>query len=52
MGCFSKEEKDAMLMEGYRFDAHLLREEDRKIVEQSERRLPPEPPGGDLADSR
>jgi hemerythrin-like domain-containing protein len=36
MGYFSKEEKDAMLIEGYRFDADLLHEEYRKIVKETE----------------
>jgi hemerythrin-like domain-containing protein len=41
MGYFSKEEKEAMLAEGYRFDAGLLHEEHLKIVEEAERGLPP-----------
>ena len=41
MGQFSKEEKDAMLAEGYRFDAGLLHEEHQKIVEEAEHGLPP-----------
>jgi hemerythrin-like domain-containing protein len=43
MGYFSKEEKEAMLTEGYRFDADLLHEEYRKIVTEEERKLPPKP---------
>ncbi len=43
MGYFSKEEKDAMLTEGYRFDADLLHEEYQKIVQEAESRLPPKP---------
>jgi hemerythrin-like domain-containing protein len=43
MGYFSKEEKDAMLMEGYRFDADLLHEEYRKIVQEKEQTFPPRP---------
>ena len=43
MGYFSKEEKEAMLAEGFRFDADLLHEEYRKIVQEAERRLPPKP---------
>jgi len=43
MGYFSKEEKEAMLMEGYRFDADLLHEEYHKIVKEAERKLPPKP---------
>jgi hemerythrin-like domain-containing protein len=41
MGYFSKEEKEAMLTEGYRFDADLLHEEYQKIVTEAERGLPP-----------
>jgi hemerythrin-like domain-containing protein len=40
MGYFSKEEKDAMLQEGYRFDADLLHEEYRKIVQEKESDFP------------
>jgi hemerythrin-like domain-containing protein len=43
MGYFSKEEKDAMLTEGYRFDADLLHEEYQKTVKEAERGLPPKP---------
>jgi len=43
MGYFSKDEKEAMLMEGYRFDADLLHEEYQEIVKGAERRLPPKP---------
>jgi hemerythrin-like domain-containing protein len=43
MGYFSKEEKEAMLMEGYRFDADLLHEEYEKIVKEAKRTLPPRP---------
>jgi hemerythrin-like domain-containing protein len=43
MSYFSKEEKEAMLMEGYRFDANLLHEEYQKIVKEAERKLPPKP---------
>ncbi|MGE5840346.1 MAG: hemerythrin domain-containing protein, partial [Deltaproteobacteria bacterium] len=43
MGYFSKEEKDAMLNEGYRFDADLLHEEYQKTVQEEEHRLPPKP---------
>mgnify|MGYP001592920230 FL=1 len=43
MGYLSKEEKEAMLMEGYRFDADLLHEEYHKIVKEAERKLPPKP---------
>jgi hemerythrin-like domain-containing protein len=39
MGYFSKEEKDSMLMEGYRFDADLLHEEYQKIIKEAERGL-------------
>ena len=39
MGYFSKGEKDAMLMEGYRFDADLLHEEYKNIVKEAESRL-------------
>jgi hemerythrin-like domain-containing protein len=42
MGYFSKEEKEAMLTEGYRFDADLLHEEYRKIVKGTEILLPHE----------
>jgi len=38
MGYFSKEEKDAMLTEGYRFDADLLHEEYQKTVMSEEKR--------------
>ena len=41
MGYFSKEEKETMLMEGYRFDADLLHEEYQKTVEDAERQIPP-----------
>lgn len=40
MGYFSKEEKDAMLMEGYRFDADLLHEEYQKTVQEKESDFP------------
>jgi hemerythrin-like domain-containing protein len=40
MKYFSKEEKEAMLREGYRFDANLLHEEHQKIVEEAGRGLP------------
>jgi hemerythrin-like domain-containing protein len=40
MGYFSKEEKDAMLMEGYQFDADLLHEEYQKIVQEKESNFP------------
>jgi len=43
MGYFSKEEKETMLSEGYRFDADLLHEEYQEIVKGAERRLPPKP---------
>lgn len=43
MGYFSKDEKDAMLMEGYRFDADLLHEEYQKIVQEKEQTFPPKP---------
>jgi len=43
MGYFSKEEKEAMLQEGYRFDADLLHEEYQKTVKEAERGLPPKP---------
>ena len=43
MGYFSKEEKEAMLSEGYGFDADLLHEEYQKIVKETERTLPPKP---------
>jgi len=43
MGYFSKEEKEAMLTEGYRFDADLLHEEYQKTVKEAERGLPPKP---------
>lgn len=42
MGYFSKEERAAMLTEGYRFDADLLHEEYQKTVQEEERKLPPE----------
>jgi hemerythrin-like domain-containing protein len=37
MGYFSKEEKDAMLREGFEFDQSLIHDKYRQIVEQSER---------------
>jgi len=40
MGYFSKEEKDSMLMEGYRFDADLLHEEYQQIVKETEDAFP------------
>lgn len=40
MGYFSKEEKEAMLTEGYRFDADLLHQEYQKTVEETERGVP------------
>jgi hemerythrin-like domain-containing protein len=40
MEYFSKEEKNAMLAEGYRFDSDLLHEEYQKIVEDEERAFP------------
>jgi hemerythrin-like domain-containing protein len=40
MEYFSKEEKNAMLLEGYRFDADLLHGEYQKIVDGEERALP------------
>jgi hemerythrin-like domain-containing protein len=43
MDYFSKEEKDAMLLEGYRFDADLLHAEYQKTVKEAQHRLPPEP---------
>jgi hemerythrin-like domain-containing protein len=43
MAYFSKEEKDGMLTEGYRFDADLLHEEYQKTVYGAERGLPPKP---------
>jgi hemerythrin-like domain-containing protein len=43
MGYFSKEEKDEMLTEGYRFDADLLHEEYQKTVKEAERGLPLKP---------
>lgn len=43
MGYFSKDEKDAMLMEGYRFDADLLHEEYQKILQEKEQTFPPKP---------
>jgi hemerythrin-like domain-containing protein len=43
MGYFSKEEKEAMLVEGYRFDADLLHEEYQNIVKEAERGLPLKP---------
>jgi len=43
MGYFSKEEKEAMLMEGYRFDADLLHEEYQKTVNEAECTLSPKP---------
>ena len=41
MGYFSKEEKEAMLQEGYRFDADLLHEEYQKAVQEQEHKFPP-----------
>ncbi len=41
MGYFSKEEKEAMLQEGYRFDADLLHEEYQKAVQEQEHEFPP-----------
>jgi hemerythrin-like domain-containing protein len=41
MGYFSKEEKEAMLNEGYRFDADLLHEEYQKTVQEEEGGLLP-----------
>jgi len=43
MGYFSKEEREAMLTEGYRFDADLLHEEYHKRVKGTEILLPHEP---------
>jgi hemerythrin-like domain-containing protein len=43
MEYFSKEEKAAMLLEGYRFDADLLHGEYQDIVEREERSLPHTP---------
>jgi hemerythrin-like domain-containing protein len=43
MGYFSQEEKNAMLAEGYRFDADLLHGEYQSIVEGEERALPHTP---------
>jgi hemerythrin-like domain-containing protein len=43
MEYFSKKEKDAMLLEGYRFDADLLHGEYQNIVEGEERALPHTP---------
>jgi hemerythrin-like domain-containing protein len=43
MEYFSKEEKQAMLMEGYQFDADLLHREYQKIVEAEETELPHKP---------
>jgi hemerythrin-like domain-containing protein len=37
MGYFSKEEKDAMLREGFEFDQSLIHDKYKQIVEQSER---------------
>lgn len=43
MGYFSSEEKEAMLAEGYRFDADLLHEEYLKTVRKEELRFPVKP---------
>jgi hemerythrin-like domain-containing protein len=41
MGYFSKEEREAMLQEGYRFDADLLHEEYQEAVQEQEHKFPP-----------